>query len=146
MKKIIIALIVLAVVGFATYYFVFRNSSVQTSESSEYGMPMQNSQTTTPPPVSSTNPSPTTPVSSVVTVSIKNFAFNPSMVTVKAGTKVTWVNNDSAPHTVTSDSGNLLNSGTLLPGQSFSFTFNTAGTVSYHCNIHPMMKAAVVVE
>jgi plastocyanin len=87
-----------------------------------------------------------TPNPSAITVSIKNFAFDPAMVSVKAGTTVTWINNDSVSHTVTSDSGNFLNSATLAPGESFSFTFATPGTESYHCAIHPMMKGTVTVE
>lgn len=93
-------------------------------------------------PVSNTSKAPATPS---VTISIKNFSFNPSTLTVKAGTKVTWVNNDSVPHTITSDTGSLLNSPTLPSGQSFSFAFNSPGTANYHCNIHPNMKGAVVV-
>ena len=79
------------------------------------------------------------------TVSIKNFAFNPPNATVAAGTTVTWVNNDQAPHTATADDGTF-DSGTLQPGQSFSFTFDKAGTYAYHCNIHPDMTATVTVS
>ena len=79
------------------------------------------------------------------TASIANFAFSPSVITVKKNTKVTWTNNDSVPHTVTSDSGTLLSSTTLNTGDTYSFTFTQTGTYSYHCTIHPMMKGTVVV-
>jgi plastocyanin len=79
-------------------------------------------------------------------ISIKNFSFDPATLSVKTGTKVTWTNNDSTSHTITSDSGSLLNSGTLAPGQSFSFTFTKDGTISYHCSIHPTMKGGVTVK
>jgi plastocyanin len=79
------------------------------------------------------------------TVSIKNFAFNPPNATVAAGTTVTWVNNDQTAHTVTADDGTF-DSGTLQPGQSFSFKFDKAGTYAYHCNIHPDMTATVTVS
>src|SRR5215213_4393626 len=79
------------------------------------------------------------------TVSIKDFAFNPPNATVAPGTTVTWVNNDQAPHTATADDG-AFDSGTLQPGQSFSFTFDEAGTYAYHCNIHPDMTATVTVS
>lgn len=79
-------------------------------------------------------------------ISIKNFSFSPATLAIKTGTKVTWINDDTVSHTVTSDSGNLLNSGTLSPGQSFSFTFTDTGAVNYHCSIHPMMKGKIVVQ
>jgi plastocyanin len=79
-------------------------------------------------------------------VGIKNFLFNPVTLTVKTGTKVTWVNDDVVSHTVTSDSGNVLNSGTLSPGQSYSFTFTSEGTFNYYCTLHPMMKGKIIVK
>ena len=80
-----------------------------------------------------------------MTVSIKNFAFNPPNATVSAGTTVTWVNNDQVPHTATANDG-AFDSGTLQPGQSYSFKFDKAGTYAYHCNIHPYMTATVTVS
>lgn len=79
-------------------------------------------------------------------VSIKNFAYSPASMTVPVGTTVTWTNNDSVAHTVTSDSGKILDSGTIQPGQTFSFTFTKAGTYAYHCAIHPRMKATMTVQ
>jgi amicyanin len=79
-------------------------------------------------------------------VAIKNFAFAPTAVTVKVGTTITWTNKDSDAHTVTSTgSGGPLNSPALSTGQTFSFTFTTAGSYSYFCTIHPFMTATVVV-
>jgi plastocyanin len=77
------------------------------------------------------------------TVDIKNFAFAPSALTVPKGTKITWTNNDSAPHKIDSDS---FNSATLSQGQSFSYTFNQAGTFSYFCSLHPSMKGSITVQ
>jgi plastocyanin len=74
-----------------------------------------------------------------------NFAFSPATLTVKVGTKVTWTNKDQVTHTVTADQG-AFNSGLLPSGNSFSFTFTTAGTFSYHCNIHHSMTATIVVQ
>ncbi len=79
-------------------------------------------------------------------IDIKSFAFSQLTLTVKMGDTVVWTNKDSAGHTVTSDSGNELNSGTLSNGQSYSHTFNTAGTFEYHCAPHPFMKAKIIVE
>jgi plastocyanin len=78
------------------------------------------------------------------TVSIVDFAFQPGSVEVAAGGTVTWTNTGQAPHTVTADDGSF-DSGQLAPGASFSQTFNTAGTFTYHCSIHPQMTGTVTV-
>ena len=78
-------------------------------------------------------------------VSIADMAFSPAAITVKKGTKVTWTNNDSTAHTVTADSGSGPASGNLTNGQSYSFTYDTVGTFSYHCSIHPDMTGTVTV-
>lgn len=77
-------------------------------------------------------------------VSIQNFAFSPGTIQVTAGTTVTWTNNDQTTHTVTADDGSF-DSGDVAPGGTFSMTFNTPGTISYHCKIHPFMTASIVV-
>jgi plastocyanin len=85
--------------------------------------------------------------STTKTVEIKNYAFSPAALTVNVGDTVTWTNMDTAPHTVTVTSGPVkFNSGNLSTGQSFSYTFTTAGTYSYYCAVHPDMVAKVVVN
>ena len=80
------------------------------------------------------------------TVSIKNFAFDPAVITVKVGTTVTWTNSDQDPHTVTSDGkSGPLNSKPLNAGDTYQYTFTQAGTFSYLCTIHPFMTATVTV-
>ena len=80
------------------------------------------------------------------TVSIKNFAFDPAVITVKVGATVTWTNADQDPHTVTSDGkSGPLNSKPLNQGDTFQHTFTQAGTFSYLCTIHPFMTATVTV-
>jgi plastocyanin len=82
-----------------------------------------------------------------MTVSIKNFAFNPSNTTVSAGTTLTWVNNDQTAHTVTATNpAGVFDSGTLQPGQSYSFKFDKPGTYAYHCEIHPDMTGTITVS
>lgn len=78
-------------------------------------------------------------------VAIVDFAFDPGSVSVDVGGTVSWTNQGAAPHTVTADDGSF-DSGQLAPGGSFSFTFNTPGTVSYHCTIHPNMVGSVTVS
>lgn len=80
------------------------------------------------------------------TVVIQNFAFSPNNLTVKTGTTVTWINNDSTTHTITSDNGAFQSSGNLNQGAKYTFTFTKAGTYPYHCSIHPNMKGTVVVQ
>jgi len=78
-------------------------------------------------------------------VQIDQFTFAPQQVTVKAGTTVTWINDDDVPHTVAS-STKLFKSKTLDTKDSFSFTFTTPGTYEHFCSLHPHMTGAVVVE
>jgi plastocyanin len=80
-----------------------------------------------------------------VAATINNFAFAPNPLTVPVGTRVVWTNMQvGVPHTVTSDTG-VWDSGTVAPGGTFAFMFNTAGTFAYHCNIHPTMHGTVMV-
>jgi plastocyanin len=78
-------------------------------------------------------------------VNISGDAFVPAGLSVSVGTTVTWTNKDSITHTVTSDNG-VFDSGNLSGGKTFSYTFNQAGTFSYHCGIHTFMKATVTVK
>jgi plastocyanin len=95
-------------------------------------------------------PAPAAPTTSAAggnTVIIKNFAFDPSSLTVKSGTEVTWTNQDGATHTIVSDTGSpvAFSSGSLASGASYSFTFTQPGTYTYHCSIHPSMKGSIIV-
>ena len=78
-------------------------------------------------------------------VDIDQFAFVPQRITVKAGTTVTWINDDDAPHTITS-STKLFKSKALDTEDKFAFTFTTPGTYAYFCSLHPHMTGVVVVE
>jgi amicyanin len=79
-------------------------------------------------------------------VNIAQFAFSPASLSVKVGTTVTWTNNDSEPHTVTStNNSGPLKSPAMKSGDTYTFTFTTAGTFDYLCTIHPFMTATVVV-
>ena len=80
------------------------------------------------------------------TIEIKNYAFAPKSATVATGVKVTWVNEDSVPHTVTGKSGPAsFDSGQINPGASYSAIFMTAGTYTYYCIDHPQMVATITV-
>lgn len=75
---------------------------------------------------------------------IVDFAYQPGTITVARGTTVTWTNQGTAPHTVTTRDG-ARDSGLLKKGATYSITFEANGTYEYYCAIHPDMKASVVV-
>ena len=82
-----------------------------------------------------------------------NECYVPAEVTVDVGGEVTWSNDDTAAHTVTSgdpadaDSvGAMFDSSLLLAGTTFSYKFEEAGTVNYFCIVHPWMKGVVEVQ
>jgi len=79
---------------------------------------------------------------SVSIVSSSNDGFSPRVITVKAGSTVTWTNQDSLPHTVEFDNEE---SDQLNSGDTYSKTFDAAGTYEYICGIHPNMTGTVVV-
>jgi amicyanin len=79
-----------------------------------------------------------------VAVKIGNFTFGPQELKVKAGTMVTWTNEDDIPHTVVSP--NNFRSKVLDTDDTYAFTFTTPGTYKYFCSLHPHMTGTVVVE
>ncbi len=91
-------------------------------------------------PAESTTPAP----NSTTTVDIRDHAFNPAQLNVAPGTTVRFVNNDTVPHTATADNG-LFDTGELQPGYSFDVFLDGAGTVTYHCELHPEMQGSIVV-
>ena len=80
-----------------------------------------------------------------VAIKMQNIAFDPKAVTVKVGQKVTWTNDDSVDHNVTSQSGETIKSDNFGKGGTFSFTPTKAGTIKYVCTIHPGMTATLTV-
>jgi plastocyanin len=77
---------------------------------------------------------------------IKNFAFDPDPVTVKAGGTVTWTNQDSAAHNVVFDDKSVKSIQNLNNGQSGKVTFDKAGTYKYVCTYHSGMNGTVTVQ
>jgi plastocyanin len=82
---------------------------------------------------------------STVQVTIDNFSFGPTTITVPVGTTVIWTNRDDIPHTVVSDD-KVFKSKVLDTDDKFSFTFTKAGTYPYFCSVHPKMTGKVVVQ
>jgi plastocyanin len=79
------------------------------------------------------------------TIEIKGYKYGPPMLSVPAGTTLTWVNHDEEPHTVTSTTG-AFNSAGLVSDDTFVQTFTKPGTYQYFCKVHPYMKGTVVVK
>jgi len=90
--------------------------------------------------------SPAASASGAVTIDIADFKFKPATVTVKAGSKVSWVNHDAAAHTATAGHGDGFDTGTLKQGARRTLTLAKPGTYAYVCEFHPFMKATVVVR
>ena len=131
-KKLVVAAIGIAIlVGVVIAVFALKNNS----SNDMTNMPTAKSQSTTG----------ATQTATTNAVTIKDFAFSPAKITVKVGTKVTWTNQDSTPHTVTADSGSGPDSGTMNQGQTYSFTYDTVGSFPYHCNFHSNMTGTVEV-
>ena len=122
---IIIGVVVVAVIAGAV-------AIAATHKSSMSGMSMASS------PAASANTVETN------SVTISNYSFGPAAIKVKAGTTVTWTNQDGVEHTVTGDNGGP-SSALFGRGASYTYTFAKAGTYTYHCMPHPYMKGTVVV-
>jgi len=78
-------------------------------------------------------------------IAIDNFQFTPRDLTVKAGTKVTWINNDDVPHLIVSTDGRFKPSAVLDTDQRFSVTLTKPGTYKYYCSLHPQMQGTDIV-
>jgi plastocyanin len=78
-------------------------------------------------------------------IKIDNFSFGPAIITVTAGTTVTWINRDDIPHKVVSNNDEF-KSKVLDTDEKFSYTFSKAGTYPYFCSLHPKMTGKIVVQ
>jgi plastocyanin len=96
---------------------------------------------------SSNSPSPSAVMVSIVSGArtLTTTAYSPNPVTVPRGSTVTWTNNDTSTHDQIADNGSF-NSGDVAPGAQGSVTFQTAGTIPYHCGRHPNMVGTIIVQ
>lgn len=85
--------------------------------------------------------------SSLNEVSISNYSYSPSKLTIKKGQSVKWTNFDAVKHNVMPDNQNSVFSASelLAKNESYTITFDTVGTFSYYCSPHPYMKATIEV-
>ncbi len=105
----------------------------------------------TPTPTTPPSPTPQPTLRVAVVQMVENppghYLFQPSSLTITAGSIVVWIDNSDAPHTVTSDSGAPSAFNTtqnVTQNKTFALQFNQAGTYHYHCNIHPTTMKAVI--
>lgn len=81
---------------------------------------------------------------SVLTIHIKDFKYNPTPATIHVGDRVTFVNDDAEAHTATGDDKSFDSAG-LDGGRTWQHVFAKAGTFHYFCELHPYLKATIVV-
>jgi plastocyanin len=86
------------------------------------------------------------PAGAEVPVDIRDFAYSPNLIEIAAGDTVTWTNQDEVPHTATGEDRDVLQSGTITPGASFSQDFPEAGEFGFFCEFHPNMMGTIVVR
>lgn len=132
MKRVYLIVLAVVIIGVGAFLVVQNNNSSDDSGNDTTGS--SSSQSSTSSDQENQNK-----------VSIVDMGYTPAKITVKKGTKVTWTNNDDTTHTVTSDSGSTMDSGSLDRGESYTVSFDTAGTYPYHCVFHTSMTGTVTV-
>ncbi len=147
-KTLLWIIIAIIVIGGAAILLNNRSQSGSTQNSNQT---VTQAPSTESPTVATTNPSgPTQTEGQTVTVTAGGF--NPSTITIKAGTKVTWINKSGAvisinsnPHPIHTDYSPL-NLGTVQDGASVSLTFDKPGTYGYHNHLNPSQTGTIVVQ
>lgn len=90
-------------------------------------------------------PSPPSEVVKVDRIVIRDFKFVPATAEVKVGTKLTFVNEDTAAHTATSTDDETFDTNILNKADEKAVTVSTPGTVAYICSLHAFMKGTIKV-
>lgn len=138
------AVAVLAFAAIAAAQSVPEESNLEQTSSVDQAQTQPSSGQTAPPaetPVPAEAPIPVP--SNTTTVNIHDHAFDPAQLDIAPGTTVTFVNNDTEPHTATADG--LFDTGVIEPGYSVDVFLDGAGTVTYYCELHPDMQGSIVV-
>lgn len=147
MKRLVVtAGVALALVGCS------KPATTTTSVDTSATTPVVTTESSSPGSATPSTTAPATESAASSAVTISGSKFSPATLTVKVGTTVTWTNQDALPHIVASDPHPThtkvpgLVSASLSKGGSFSFTFDKAGTFTYHCHLHPEMTGTIVVQ
>jgi len=80
-----------------------------------------------------------------IQIDITKFAFAPKEITVAPGTKITWINHDETPHTVTGSDKSFASKG-MDTDDKYEHTFAKEGDFTYICTVHPFMTGVVHVH
>lgn len=86
-----------------------------------------------------------TPSARDIEVTIAGLRFQPKSITARRGSTIIWKNNDAVAHTITASDGSL-DSGAIVPGDSFEQRFDKIKSYSYFCNFHPEMKGIITIQ
>jgi plastocyanin len=78
-------------------------------------------------------------------IAVVDFQFQPAFIRVVRGGEITWTNRGSTAHRVVADDGRF-DTGQIEPGKSVRLKLDQAGTLAYHCAIHPAMRATIDVR
>ncbi len=150
MNKTVLAVVIAVVLilgAYGAYRLLGQNNPVQTTPA------VTSTESTAPTATTSTEATPaTTSATTQTAVSIMNTGYTPQMITIKVGDTVTWTNNDTINHNVSSDPHPthtlypFLNLGMIPAGQSKSLMFDKPGTYTYHDHLHANLKGTVVVQ
>lgn len=153
MNKWVIGIVIVLLVLIGGYYFIIKNPS-SSQDNSATNTTVSNGTNATNNPDSSTIDSTTSGTQSTqqATVKLTQNGFDPSTLTIKAGTKVTWVNQSGETATVNSDPHPIhtdyppLNLDEFSNGGTLSLTFDKPGTYGYHNHLNPSEHGTIVVQ
>lgn len=91
------------------------------------------------------DPGPTSVDDIDIVIGIRNYQYNPRIISIPRSATVTWLNDDQVDHTAT-DKNAAWDSTIIHSEESETLTFNTPGTYNYYCTIHPYMTATLTVR
>jgi plastocyanin len=138
----LILVVVLACTGWVLFLGFIVGAGVKSASQPSTGQHIMVTPTALPASTASGNPTPLTSPIVTMTAQDTSFAFTPSQLTIRVGSTVTWKNPSTAPHTVV---GFGVDSGLIMPAQTFTHTFTEPGDDSYVCTLHPGMVGAITV-
>src|SRR3989338_4565763 len=143
---IVLAIVIIAVVAYSLMMYkpVIPNQNITKNEQNQTGIIQNNTEDVNPGIVNETNQ--TAGGGKTYSININNFKFDPATLPINVGDTVIWTNFDSTIHSVKSNSGLELNSGTIQKEKSYAHTFNKSGTYFYQCSFHQMMQAKIIVN
>ncbi len=152
-RNLLIIVIVVLLLGGGAYLLLSQNKQSVVAPQPTPTATQEVTPTTSSPSAAVTSPSPSSQATkAATTVTITSTGFDPQTITIKAGTKVTWVNKSGTTANVSSDPHPIhtdyppLNLGSFTNGSSVSLTFDASGTHGYHNHLNPSQKGTIIVQ